>query len=136
MTAFARNQWSTAAAVGKNSALKAITPFCTDSNFYNDLIANGGIPTPFVAGIAQAEPRGPEDDPATDTQSVTIAQQASGGSRSYDDAYWQALDVQKLMPRIVANGIPALSAAGWNDLFPGGDLGANVAAKALTTTAR
>ena len=123
------NQWFTAAAVGKHSALKAITPFCTDSDFYNDLTANGGIPTPFVAGIAQAEPRGPEDDPATDPQSVTIAQQASGGSRSYDDAYWQALDVQKLMPRIVANNIPALSEAGWNDLFPGGNLGAYVAAQ-------
>jgi len=123
------NQWFTAAAVGKNSALKAITPFCTDSDFYNDLTADGGIPTPFVAGIAQAEPRGPEDDPATDPQSVTIAQQASGGSRSYDDAYWQALDVQQLMPRIVANDIPALSEAGWNDLFPGGNLGAYVAAQ-------
>ncbi|WP_262058961.1 CocE/NonD family hydrolase [Streptomyces sp. STR69] len=123
------NQWFTAAAVGKHSALKAITPFCTDSDFYNDLTANGGVPTPFVAGIAQAEPRGPEDDPATDPQSVTIAQQASGGSRSYDDAYWQALDVQKLMPRIVANNIPALSEAGWNDLFPGGNLDAYAAAQ-------
>jgi predicted acyl esterase len=123
------NQWFTAAAVGRNSALKAITPFCTDSDFYNDLTANGGVPTPFVAGIAQAEPRGPEDDPATDPQSVTIAQQASGGSRSYDDAYWQSLDVQKLMPKIVGNNIPALSEAGWNDLFPGGNLGAYVAAQ-------
>ncbi|MGR3867683.1 CocE/NonD family hydrolase [Streptomyces graminifolii] len=123
------NQWFTAAAVGRNSALKAITPFCTDSDFYNDLTADGGIPTPFVAGIAQAEPRGPEDDPATDPQSVTIAQQATGGSRSYDDAYWQSLDVQKLMPRIVANNIPALTEAGWNDLFPGGNLGAYVAAQ-------
>ncbi len=123
------NQWFTAAAVGKNSALKAITPFCTDSDFYNDLTADGGIPTPFVAGIARAEPRGPEDDPATDPQSVTIAQQATGGSRSYDDAYWQSLDVQKLMPKIVANDIPALTEAGWNDLFPGGNLGAYVAAQ-------
>lgn len=40
------NQWFTAAAVGKDSALKAITPFCTDSDFYNDLTADGGIPTP------------------------------------------------------------------------------------------
>ncbi|MET7568351.1 CocE/NonD family hydrolase [Streptomyces sp. NPDC005492] len=123
------NQWFTAAAVGRHSALKAITPFCTDSDFYDDLTADGGIPTSFVAGIAQAEPRGPEDDPATDPQSVTIAQQASGGSRSYNDVYWQALDVQKLMPRIVDNGIPALSEAGWNDLFPGGNLGAYTAAQ-------
>jgi hypothetical protein len=123
------DQWFTAAAVGPGSALKAITPFCTDSNFYDDLTADGGIPTPFVAGIAQGEPRGPQDNPATDPQSVTIAQEADGGPRSYDNGYWQSLDGQQLMRQIVANGVPALSEAGWNDLFPGGDLGDYVAAE-------
>jgi predicted acyl esterase len=123
------DQWFTAAAVGKDSALKAIAPFCTDSDFYNDLTADGGIPTPFVAGIGQGEPRGPQDDPATDPQSVTIAQEADGGPRSYDNAYWQALDAENLMPRIVANGVPALTEAGWRDLFPGGNLGDYVAAQ-------
>ena len=123
------DQWFTAAAAGPDSALKAITPFCTDSDFYDDLTADGGIPTPFVAGIAHAEPRGPQDDPATDPQSVTIAQEAGGGPRSYDNAYWQSLDIQGLMRQIVANGIPSLSEAGWNDLFPGGDLGDYVAAQ-------
>jgi len=123
------DQWFTAAAVGKDSALKAIAPFCTDSDFYNDLTADGGIPTPFVAGIGHAEPRGPQDDPATDPQSVTIAQEAGGGPRSYDNAYWRALDAENLMPRIVANGVPALTEAGWRDLFPGGNLGDYVAAQ-------
>jgi predicted acyl esterase len=123
------NQWFTAAAVGPNSPLKVITPFCTDSDFYEDLTANGGIPTGFVAGIARAQPRGPQDDPATDPQSETIRQLANGGPRSYNNEYWQALDVQRLMPRIVANGIPALTEAGWRDLFPGGNLGAYVAAQ-------
>ncbi|HEY2063155.1 MAG TPA: CocE/NonD family hydrolase [Amycolatopsis sp.] len=123
------DQWFTAAAVGPRSALKAITPFCTDSDFYRDLTANGGIPTGFVAGIAHGEPRGPQDDPATDPQSVTIAQQAGGGPRSYDNQYWQDLDVQRMMPAIVANGVPALTEAGWRDLFPGGNLGAYVAAQ-------
>ena len=123
------DQWYTAAAVGRDSALKAITPFCTDSNFYDDLTGNGGIPTPFVAGIGQAEPRGPQDDPTTDPQSVVVAQEADGGADAYDDAYWQQLDAQSLMPTIVANGVPALTEAGWNDLFPGGNLGDYVAAQ-------
>ncbi|MFI9757022.1 CocE/NonD family hydrolase [Streptomyces sp. NPDC051963] len=123
------NQWFTAAAVGRKSPLKAIAPFCTDSDFYNDLTANGGIPTDFVASIGQGLPRGPEDDPATDPLSETIAQQASGGPRAYNNAYWQDLNVQKLMPRIIRNGIPALSQAGWYDLFPGGNLGAYAAAQ-------
>jgi predicted acyl esterase len=103
------DQWYTAAAVGRNSPLKAITP--------------------FVADIGHGEPRGPQDDPSTDPQSVTIAQEADGGPDAYDDAYWQALDAQNLMPQIVANGVPALSEAGWDDLFPGGDLGDYVAAQ-------
>lgn len=56
------DQWFTAAAVGKNSPLKAITPFCTGSNFYGDTTALGGIPTPVVAQIATGEPRGPQDN--------------------------------------------------------------------------
>ena len=123
------DQWYTAAAVGRDSALKAITPFCTDSNFDDDLTGNGGIPTAFVAGIGHAEPRGPQDDPSTDPQSVVVAQQADGGADAYDDEYWQQLDAQKLMPTIVSNGIPALTEAGWNDLFPGGNLGDYVAAQ-------
>ncbi len=122
------NQWFTAAAVGKNSALKAI-PLLHRLGLLQRPHGRRRYPHPFVAGIARAEPRGPEDDPATDPQSVTIAQQTTGGSRSYDDAYWQSLDVQKLMPKIVANDIPALTEAGWNDLFPGGNLGAYVAAQ-------
>jgi predicted acyl esterase len=123
------NQFFTAAAVGAHSALKAITPFCADSNFYDDVTANGGIPTAFIVGIAHDEPRGPQDNPATDPQAVTIAQEATGGPRSYDNEYWQQRDVQNLMPSIVANGIPALTEAGWNDLFPGGNLGDYVAAQ-------
>jgi len=123
------DQWFTAAAVGRHSPLKVIAPFCTDSDFYNDLTAIGGIPTSFVAGIAHAEPRGPQDDPATDPQAVTVNDLATGGPRSYDNAYWQDRDVMRLMPTIVANGIPALTEAGWQDLFPGGNLGAYVAAQ-------
>jgi predicted acyl esterase len=123
------NQWFTAAAVGPRSALKAIAPFCTDSDFYEDLTAFGGIPTTFVQGIGRAIPRGPQDDPLTDPLSVTVNDLRSGGPRSYDNEYWRALDVQQLMPTIIANGIPALSQSGWNDLFPGGNLGAYVAAQ-------
>jgi predicted acyl esterase len=123
------NQWFTAAAVGPNSALQAIAPFCTDSDFYNDLTALGGIPTAFVPQIGQAIPRGPEDNPQTDPLSVTVNDLKTGGPRSYDNEYWHALSVQELMPKIVANGIPALSQSGWKDLFPGGNLGAYVAAQ-------
>lgn len=123
------NQWFTAAAVGRHSALKVIAPFCTDSDFYHDFTAIGGIPTTSLAETADLEPRGPQDDPATDPQAVTIDDLATGGPRSYDNSYWQDRNVMRLMPAVVANEIPALTEAGWQDLFPGGNLGAYVAAQ-------
>ncbi|MEU4240621.1 CocE/NonD family hydrolase [Actinoplanes sp. NPDC026619] len=123
------NQWFTAAAVGRHSALKVIAPFCTDSDFYRDFAAIGGIPTTAVADTGELEPRGPQDDPATDPQSVTVGDLATGGPRSYDNEYWRDRSVMRLMPQVVANGIPALSEAGWKDLFPGGNLGAYAAAQ-------
>jgi len=123
------NQWFTAAAVGRHSALKVIAPFCTDSDFYHDFAAIGGIPTTSLAETADLEPRGPQDDPTTDPQAVTINDLATGGPRSYNNSYWQDRNIMRLMPAVVANEIPALTESGWQDLFPGGNLGAYVAAQ-------
>jgi hypothetical protein len=123
------DQWYTAAAVGPNSPLKAITPFCTDSDSYNDLAADGGVPTAFIPDIAEVLPRGPQDNSATDPLSETVNDEKDGGPRSYNDSYWDGLSIEQLMPKIVANGIPALSETGWNDLFPGGNTGDYVAAQ-------
>ena len=123
------DQWYTAAEAGPYSALKAIAPFCTDSEMYDDLATVGGVPTTFIPSISHAFPRGPEDDPRTDPLSVTAGDLTTGGARSYDNAYWHGIDVREFMPRIVANGVPALSEAGWQDLFPGGNIGAYVAAQ-------
>ncbi|MFI6096479.1 CocE/NonD family hydrolase [Lentzea sp. NPDC051213] len=121
------NQWFTAAAVGPNSALKAIAPFCTDSSFYEDLSAAGGIPTQFVPQVAMVIPRGPQSTPGNEPITETVNDLKNGGPRSYNNDYWRNLSIQNLMPKIVANGVPALSQSGWNDLFPGGNIGAYVA---------
>ena len=123
------DQWYTAAAVGPNSPLKAIAPFCTDSDSYNDIATYGGIPGAFIPDVASILPRGPQDNSATDPLSVTSNDLKNGGPRSYNGSYWNGISVEQLMPKIVANGIPSLSEAGWNDLFPGGDLGGYVAAQ-------
>ena len=123
------DQYYTAAAVGRDSALKEISPFCSNSNNYDDLNADGGIPVPFAAGIAKILPRGPQDNPSTDPLSQIIAQQANGGPDSYNDAFWQSRDFQTMMPQIIANGIPAITETGWKDIYPGGNLNAYVAAQ-------
>ncbi|HEY0497854.1 MAG TPA: CocE/NonD family hydrolase [Kutzneria sp.] len=123
------DQWYTAAAVGANSPLKAIAPFCTDSDSYNDIATAGGIPGQFIPAVAGILPRGPQDNAQTDPLSVTSNDLKNGGPRSYNGSYWDGLSVQKLLPKIVANGIPALTEAGWNDLYPAGNMGAYVAAQ-------
>jgi len=123
------DQWYTAAAVGPNSPLKAIAPFCTDSDSYNDIATSGGVPGQFIPAVASILPRGPQDNAQTDPISTTSNDLKNGGPRSYNSSYWDGLSIQQLMPKIVANGIPALTEAGWNDLFPGGNLGAYVAAQ-------
>jgi len=124
------DQWATAAAVGPNSPLKAIAPFCTDSDSYNDIATSGGVPGQFIPAVASVLPRGPQDNAQTDPIATTSNDLKNGGPRSYNSDYWDALSVQQqLVPKIVANGVPALTEAGWNDLFPGGNLGAYVAAQ-------
>ena len=123
------DQWYTAAAVGPNSPLKAIAPFCTDSDSYSDIGTAGGIPGQFIPAVSQILPRGPQDNAQTDPISTTVKDLQNGGPRSYNGDYWDGLSVEKLMPKIVANGIPAITVAGWNDLYPGGNLGAYVAAQ-------
>ena len=123
------DQWYTAAAVGPNSPLKAIAPFCTDADMYNDITALGGVPTSFIPALAQVLPRGPQDSSTTDPLSVTVNDLTSGGARSYNNSYWDSIDQQQIMPKIVANGVPALSESGWNDLFPGGAISDYTAAQ-------
>lgn len=124
------NQWYTAAAVGPGSALKAIAPFCTDSNFYDDLTAAGGMPTDFVRLIQRVQHPGPDDDPLHDPLAGLIASQEQGGAAAFNGTYWRAQDVaDTLMPEVVANGIPALTEAGWKDIYPGGNLLAYVTAQ-------
>jgi predicted acyl esterase len=123
------DQWYTAAAVGANSALKAIAPFCTDSEMYNDITTVGGVPSAFIPALSQVLPRGPQDNAQTDPLSTTVNDLNTGGARSYYNDYWHGINQQELMPKVVANGVPALSEAGWNDLFPGGAIGDYTAAQ-------
>lgn len=124
------NQWFTAAAVGRRSPLKAIAPFCTDSDFYDDLTAAGGMPTDFVKLIQRVQHPGPDDDPQHDPLAQLIASQEQGGAAAFNGTYWRSQDVaDTLIPKVVANGIPALTESGWKDVYPGGNLLAYVTAQ-------
>jgi uncharacterized protein len=121
-------QYFTATSLSMNSPVKALAPFCTDSNFYRDLTALGGIQTQFIAAVRALTPSGVDDDPTTDPFMQTMISQATGED-AYYNSYWDSLNVAHFMPKIVALGIPVLSESGWYDLFPGGNIDATVEAQ-------
>jgi uncharacterized protein len=121
-------QFFTAGNLPRESPVKAMAPFCVDSNFYRDLTAFGGIPTQFVTAVRAVTAPGVEDDPATDPFMHTIISLASQDNAYYND-YWESLNVTTLMPKIVSLGVPVLTESGWHDIFPGGNLDAEVAAE-------
>jgi predicted acyl esterase len=121
-------QYFTANSLSANPPVKAMAPFCTDSNFYRDLTAFGGIPTQFIAAVRALTPPGVDDDPTTDPFMQTMISQATGDNAYYND-YWESLNVTRFMPKIVSLGIPVLSETGWYDLFPGANIDATLAAQ-------
>lgn len=121
-------QYFTASQLGKNSPVKALAPFCSDSNFYRDIAAFGGVPTQFMAAVRSLTTPGMNDDPTTDPYTKLIIAEGTGDEAFYSNV-WKALDVTQLMPQIVATGIPILSQSGWYDVFPGGNIDAHLAAQ-------
>ncbi len=121
-------QFFTAKYLPEKSPVKAIAPFCADSNFYRDLTAMGGIPTQFVDVDRVVTAPSKHDHPGHDPFMNTIISEGNG-KNGYYDRYWRGLNVTAFMPRIVSLGIPILSETGWHDIFPGGNLDAEVAAE-------
>lgn len=121
-------QYFTASSLPPGSPVKALAPFCTDSNFYRDATAVGGLPTQVLAAVRALTARGTEDDPAADPFMQLIVSMGTGSDAYYSEQ-WESLNVTRMMPRIVELGIPVLSETGWYDLFPGGNIDAHVAAQ-------
>jgi uncharacterized protein len=121
-------QFFTANNLARRSPVKAMAPFCSDSNFYRDLTAIGGIPTQFVLAFRTVSAPGVDDNPMTDPLMQTIISEATQDNAYYND-YWESLNVTTFMPRIVSLGIPVLTESGWHDLFPGGNIDIQVAAE-------
>ena len=121
-------QFFTASNLPRESPVKAMAPFCVDSNFYRDLTAFGGIPTQFLTAVRALTAPGAQDNPKTDPFMQTIMSEATQDDAYYND-YWESLNVTTIMPEIVARGIPVLTESGWHDLFPGGNIDSEVAAE-------
>lgn len=140
------DQMFAAAAVGRNSPLKAIFPIITANDWYRDMMNMGGIPnveidTSYLGAITLAlnaanpvadavlNPSNAVGDLSTAADRVgqalgynlpTMVSDAEG-NLAYDDNYWQQRSVQELLAKVVANGVPAYLVGGEHDVFQRGE---------------
>lgn len=144
------NQMLLAGRIGKNSPLKAIFPVVSATDIYRDTTFMGGLLDAEFAltylgltgGLNTVNPildaaQNPPTDAATlaalgqvladhanglaDYHAKQTANILAGGDQSYDQAYWKAREPAKLLPDIVANGIPAYLIGGEFDIFQRGE---------------
>ncbi len=121
-------QYFTANALPADSPVKAMAPFCVDSNFYRDLTVAGGIPTQIMTEVRGLAAPGVDDDPATDPYMQLIVAHATGDDAFYN-ANWERLNTTRMLPKVVKSGIPVLNQGGWYDIYPGGNIDAYLAAQ-------
>lgn len=136
------NQIFTAAAVGRNSPLKAIFPVVAANHPLRDFASQGGIPNgestiaflAVTAGLNTAGPavENPSDLPALlktelqhlggtlDANAWTLTEALAGGERIHDEAWWQARAPQHVLEQVVRNRVPAFLVGGWLDVFQRG----------------
>jgi uncharacterized protein len=144
------NQLLLAGSIGKHSPLKAIFPMAAATDIYRDTAFMGGILDAefdgtylgLTGGLNMANPLIDEAQYAPNDQ-TTLGQLAkieadhanglaryhaaqtenmvTGGSESYEGAYWQAREPGRLLAHIVANHIPAYLIGGEFDIFQRGE---------------
>jgi len=112
-----------AAAVGPNSPVKAVAALCTAGDYSHEIELIGGFPTPGVAVL----PRIGEligGGPTTLAYFTALRDEIlSGGDAAYHREYWQdRLLTDESAASVVANGIPVLLWAGWNDVVEKAEL--------------
>jgi hypothetical protein len=141
------NQLLTAAAVGKDSPLKAIFPVVAANDLYRDTAFMGGIPdlsfdgayfAAVVPGVNLVDPlASAARDPAHGPQAIQaelrratqippydlqfLAKAYLGGPNSFDNEYWHRRAPGRVLQDVVANGIPAYLVGGHYDLFQRGE---------------
>jgi predicted acyl esterase len=112
-----------AAAVGPNSPLKAVAALCAAGDYSHEIELAGGLATPGVTVLPRiAEAVGGQ--PETMAYFTALRDEIlRGGDSAYHRDYWQErLLTGKSAADVVANDIPVLLWAGWEDVVEKADL--------------
>jgi predicted acyl esterase len=109
-------QLFTAAALPRDSGVRAIVPLCAGAEFHREAAFSGGMPTDTAmtlsAGLGQLM------GPRAGAFGTALTQEiAAGGPRAYDDAYSKARTTGNVAERVARTGIPVLLWSGYDDMF-------------------
>ena len=112
-----------AAAVGPNSPVMAVAALCAAGDYSHEIELGGGFATPGVAVLPQIG-KLIGGGPATLAYFTALRDEIlSGGDAAYHRDYWQdRLLTDESAASVVANGIPVLLWAGWNDVVEKAEL--------------
>jgi len=138
------DQFMTVAAVGRHSPLKALFPIVAGNDTYRDIVFDGGLmdaefdlaaiasifgpleeANPLVESTGPADLLAVEQAHAPALASYNLAQILNigfGGDESYDGSYWAARNPLTMLPKLIANRIPAYMVGGWSDLYQRGGI--------------
>ncbi len=142
------NQLFTAAAVGPDSALKAIFPVMAANDFYRDAAAMGGAPhLATVRGYGalytmlnvinpalEFFTRGDHPRPRAGGLAAVrqrgrdqrgyfgplVTEARIGGDAAYDGPFWDSMRPDLVLPEIAANKVAVFLVGGWHDAFQRG----------------
>jgi predicted acyl esterase len=105
----------TVAALGPNSPVKAIAPYCMGAEFYRETYFVGGIPTQtlnFQRGIGRAMGGNTAAFGAAFLDDVT-----TGGPRAYDGSFWKIRTPGEYARKVVDAGVPVLIWSSSGDIY-------------------
>lgn len=110
------NQLFTAAALPRNSGVKAIVPLCAGAEFHREAAFAGGMPTDTAMTLSAG--LGRLMGPRAGAFGAALAREiAAGGPRAYDDAWSKARTPGNVAERVARTGIPVLLWSGYDDMF-------------------
>jgi len=135
------NQFLTVSALPGRSPVKAMFPIITANDIYRDAVVQGGLADMefssfYLALVGGLNALNPLAQPSPSTPSIeaqhaasltqydlpTVANVERGGDQAYESPYWAQRNPAAILPKVVADGIPAFLVGGWNDLFQHGEL--------------
>jgi len=109
-------QLFTAAALPRDSGVKAIVPLCAGAEYHREASFSGGVPTDTAITLPAG--LGALMGPRAGAWAAALGREImAGGPRAYDDAWSKARAPGTVAEKVARTGIPVLLWSGYQDMY-------------------